>query len=146
MAILFIVPTILLLTMVNEPVSKLKGLDTVIFYEPTCDCCNKYTKYLEGLGARVIRTNVPSIASKLTELQIPEDLWSCHIVAVEGYIAVGHVPAEAIEKLLEYKPPIKGISLPGMPPGSPGMPGHKTDPFTIYSFDEKGKVDIYMVI
>ncbi|MDM7275289.1 MAG: DUF411 domain-containing protein [Thermoprotei archaeon] len=118
----------------------------VVFKDPFCGCCEEYTKYLKGLGARVDVSNVPSIESKLREFQVPESLWSCHITLVGGYIVVGHVPAEAIEKLLRDKPPIKGISLPGMPSGSPGMPGYKMGPFTIYSFNNKGGVDVYMVI
>jgi hypothetical protein len=64
---------------------------------------------------------------------IPMELRSCHVSIVEGYVVVGHVPADAIKKLLSERPNIKGISLPGMPLGSPGMPGTKEKPFVIYS-------------
>lgn len=146
--ILLIVVAGLLLTLswLNKSEPKLEGLNVVVFKDPFCGCCEEYTKYLKRLGARVDVNNVPRIESKLREFQVPESLWSCHVTVVEGYIIVGHVPAEAIEKLLREKPPIKGISLPGMPLGSPGMTGDKKGSFTIYSFNDKGEVNVYMVI
>ncbi len=67
------------------------------------------------------------------ELNIPEEMRSCHTSMVGEYFVEGHVPVEAIWKLLEEQPPISGIALPGMPPGSPGMGGDKEEPFTIYA-------------
>ena len=59
---------------------------------------------------------------------------------MDGYVVEGHVPASAIQKLLTERPKIKGISLPGMPDGSPGMTGHKAEPFTIYDISDEAKV------
>ena len=67
------------------------------------------------------------------ELDIPEDMWGCHTSIVGDYYVEGHVPVEAIRKLLREQPEIDGIALPGMPQGSPGMSGEKDGPWVIYS-------------
>ncbi|HWQ18108.1 MAG TPA: DUF411 domain-containing protein [Sulfolobales archaeon] len=141
-----IITSLYTISLLKGPELRLEGVNAVILKDPSCTCCEEYAKYLKGLGARVTVNMVHDIGSKLEELRVPESLWSCHIAIVEGYIVVGHTPAEAIEKLLDEKPPIKGISLPGMPPGSPGMPGQKKELFTIYSFNGEDGVNIYMVI
>jgi hypothetical protein len=76
---------------------------------------------------------------------IPQDMQSCHTVKIDGYFVEGHVPMEAIRKLLEERPPIDGIALPGMLQGSPGMSGAKTEPFVIYSITA-GEVAEFMTI
>ncbi len=69
-------------------------------------------------------------------IRIPGDLWACHTAVIGGYAVEGHVPVEAIDRLLAEKPQIKGIALPGMPSGSPGMPGPKTEKFIIYTISD----------
>jgi hypothetical protein len=70
-------------------------------------------------------------------LGIPQDMWNCHTSMVGDYFVEGHVPVEAISKLLDERPPIDGLALPGMPAGSPGMSGAKTVPFTIYAIVDR---------
>jgi len=72
------------------------------------------------------------------QLGIPESMRSCHTVIIGSYFVEGHVPVAAIAKMLQAKPRIKGIALPGMPPGSPGMDGTKQGPLVVYAIDEKG--------
>ena len=69
---------------------------------------------------------------------VPQDMRSCHTSMVEDYFLEGHVPLEAIRKLLDERPAIDGLALPGMPPGSPGMGGVKSEPFVIYSIVDGG--------
>ena len=71
---------------------------------------------------------------------VPEKLAGCHTMLIGGYVVEGHVPVGAINKLLAERPVIRGISLPGMPEGSPGMTGTKTEPFTIYEISDETKV------
>lgn len=78
-------------------------------------------------------------------LGIPRELWSCHTIKAGDYFIEGHVPAEAIKRLMIEKPEINGIALPGMPPGSAGMGGNKTGPFRIY-YISAGKKGEFMVI
>ncbi len=77
--------------------------------------------------------------------QIPEGMESCHTAIINGYFVEGHVPVAAIKKLLEEKPNIDGIALPGMPSGSPGMPGQKNEAFHIYALSD-GKSSEFMTI
>ncbi len=77
--------------------------------------------------------------------QIPQNMESCHTGVIEGYFVEGHVPVEAIEELLAEKPDISGIALPGMPPGSPGMPDQKTEAFKIYALSD-GTASEFMII
>ncbi len=79
-----------------------------------------------------------SVGEIKDDLDIPEDMRSCHTVIVEDYFVEGHVPVEAIWKLLEEQPEIDGIALPGMPSGSPGMSGSKDGPWVIYSISDAG--------
>ncbi len=79
------------------------------------------------------------------EYQIPQDMISCHTAVIEDYFVEGHVPVKAIEEMLEEKPAINGIALPGMPPGSPGMPGEKTESFKIYALLDGAKSE-FMII
>lgn len=65
--------------------------------------------------------------------QIPPEMESCHTSVIGDYFVEGHMPVEVIDKLLEEKPEINGITLPGMPQGSPGMAGLKSGKWTIYS-------------
>lgn len=78
-------------------------------------------------------------------LGVPDELLSCHTTVIKDYFIEGHVPIEAISKLIEERPDVKGISLPGMPSGSPGMPGAKEGTFVIYSVDDGGYSE-FMVI
>ena len=77
---------------------------------------------------------------------VPEDLTSCHTARIENYTVEGHVPVEAIEKLLSEKPAIAGIALPQMPSGSPGMPGAKYGAFDILSFTSVDSSSPYISI
>ena len=76
---------------------------------------------------------------------MPEELAGCHTIQVDGYVVEGHVSAEIIQRLLKERPAVKGIALPGMPMGSPGMPGEKEGPFTIYTFGGEQEPEVYAV-
>jgi hypothetical protein len=74
---------------------------------------------------------------------IPSHLTSCHTAEVDGYIIEGHVPVDVIDKLLQEKPELAGLAVPGMPPGSPGMGGELQAPLQIFAFDQQGEVWVY---
>lgn len=108
-----------------------------LYKNPQCGCCEDYAAYLRrnGYDVKVVATHDLELIKQ--EHGVPEPLEGCHTTLVEGYVVEGHVPVEAVNRLLAEKPPIKGISLPGMPQGSPGMTGTKAGPFTIYAIDAK---------
>ena len=108
-----------------------------------CGCCEKYILYLTEKGFSVRVVNVENLEEKYSELGVPKEMYSCHISEIGGYFVVGHVPVEAVEKLLKDKPGIDGIALPGMPPGSPGMPGKKQEEFLIFALSD-GVAKVYL--
>ena len=116
-----------------------------LYKDPQCGCCEGYADYLRGHGFAV--TVVPTHDLPLLEEKygIPTDLQPCHLSLVDGYVVGGHVPIEVVDRLLSQRPEIAGITLPGMPLGSPGMNGQKTAPFTIYEI-AKGERKVYAVV
>ncbi len=89
--------------------------------------------YLQENGITVETVMVDDTATIKEEHGVPEDLWSCHTTILDGYYIEGHVPIDVVLKLLDERPPIDGIALPGMPSGSPGMDGEKDGPWVIYA-------------
>lgn len=109
------------------------GLTATVYRSPACGCCENYEGYLEGAGFRVQSVSLSDPAAIKDELGIPQEMRGCHTTVLGDYYVEGHVPVEAIWKLLEERPPIDGIALPGMPLGSPGMGGAKAGPFVVYA-------------
>ena len=123
-------------------------LDTATLYKaPNCSCCLEYTEYLETTTeASIDVVKVSDLAKTKEEYNVPRDVESCHTMDIGEYYVEGHVPREAIGKLAEETPDIAGIALPGMPRGSPGMPGEKTDEFVIYAVSGDGSYREFMRI
>lgn len=74
---------------------------------------------------------------------VPPPLRECHTALLAGYVLEGHVPVDVIARLLKEKPPIIGLSVPGMPPGSPGMESSNPRPYEVLAFDRQGRVKVY---
>lgn len=107
-----------------------------LYKDPQCGCCEEYAKYLERNGIDVTVKPTGDLALIKRQAGVPERFEGCHTTMIGGYVVEGHVPVNTIDRLLTERPDIKGISLPGMPQGSPGMIGQKTEPFTIYEIDD----------
>lgn len=103
---------------------------------PSCGCCGAWANHLRRAGFSVTIVNEADLAPVKQRAGVPEALQSCHTAFVEGYVIEGHVPIEAIDKLLAERPPFKGLAVPDMPAGSPGMEvlGTKPDPFAVMAF------------
>ena len=127
------------------PVVKISKYTVGVFKTPTCGCCNGYVSFLEGEQFKVKKTNMTSLDSIKTKYNIPGEMQSCHTGVVGKYFIEGHVPIEAINKLLKDQPDIDGIALPGMPMGTPGMPGNKEAPYVIYQLID-GEYSVFMTI
>lgn len=114
-----------------------------VYLEPNCSCCGVHSDYLESADADITiqeRSN-DALSTLKTELGIPSDLWSCHTTEIDaGYFIEGHVPVEIINEVLEREPDVTTIALPGMPSGSPGMPGSKDDEWVFYGISANGDV------
>lgn len=110
--------------------------EAVLYKNPTCTCCDKYAEYLREGGFKVsIIADSAQFQRVHDEAGIQPSLAGCHAVLVDGYVVSGHVPLAAVNKLLTERPEIRGITLAGMPAGSPGMTGTQQKPFEIYAFD-----------
>jgi hypothetical protein len=103
-----------------------------VYKDPHCSCCQEYVKYLEKNGFRTKVIVMDDMQPVKRQNKVPKTMESCHTTRVGGYVVEGHVPVAAIKKLLAEKPKITGISVPGMPAGSPGMGGEKTEPLMVY--------------
>ena len=115
-------------------------LETMQVYKsPTCGCCEKYIQYLKQERIKVEVINVPDMAPIKTKYGVPPALQSCHTSLANGYVIEGHVPVAAMKKLVAEGRPIKGIALPGMPPGSPGMGPVKAGTLTVYEIPDSGQ-------
>ncbi len=112
-----------------------------MFRDPNCGCCGKWAEHVRTeIEVPVSETITADMAKVKLERGVPRDLWSCHTMIVDGYVIEGHVPAEQIERLLEEKPEgVRGLAVPGMPIGSPGMEmGDRTQPYQVIAFRENG--------
>lgn len=115
-----------------------------MYVNPQCGCCQGHANYLRANGFKITVKETHDMSLIRRQHGVPEKLEGCHIMIVDGYVVEGHVPAASINKLLSERPKIKGISLPGMPDGSPGMTGRKSEPFTIYEISE-GEPKVFAV-
>ena len=122
-----------------------KKLSVEVFKTPSCGCCYGYVLFLEKEKFNVKQTDMRSLHSIKQKYNIPLEMQSCHTTIIGKYFIEGHVPLEAVNKLLKEQPNIDGIALPGMPIGTPGMPGKKEDPFVVYQLID-GKFSIFMTI
>jgi hypothetical protein len=94
-----------------------------VWHSPTHRCCIDWVAYLWRKRYRVIVNHVEDVIPVKADLGVPAVLYSCHTAKIDHYIIEGHVPAPAVSKLLDKRPELKGIAVPGMPSGPPGMGG-----------------------
>ena len=116
----------------------------ILYKTPQCGCCENYANYLRRNGFSVTVKPTHDLALIKRQHAVPKGFEGCHTMLVEDYVVEGHMPLKTLKKLLRERPKIKGISLPGMPQGSPGMTGRKTAPFTIYQFGP-GRPKVYAI-
>ena len=122
------------------------GVLVMLHKSPSCGCCGQYGNYLSQKGYTVEVQQTANMTSVKEDFGVPYELESCHTSEIGDYIVEGHVPEEAIDKLLTERPDIKGIGMAGMPSGSPGMPGPK-ETFEIYTITHKGtKGELFMTL
>ncbi len=114
-----------------------------VYKSPTCGCCNKWVDHLRDSGFDVKahnRNDMPAIKAKMG---IKRNQQSCHTAVIEGYVIEGHVPAADIKRLLTDKPDIHGLTVPGMPMGSPGMEGMRKDKYDVLAIDKQGNTTVF---
>jgi hypothetical protein len=113
-------------------------LEVTVYKSPTCGCCGKWVTYLEENGFSVVTHEVKDVAPIKRLHGVPEQLGSCHTALIGDYVIEGHVPVADIHRLLDEAPKVKGIAVPGMPIGSPGMEGPNPEAYRVIAFAETG--------
>jgi hypothetical protein len=109
-----------------------------VYKQPACDCCGEWVKHLKASGFQVETREVADVAPVRRKYGVPDELSSCHTAIVGGYAIEGHVPASDIKRLLREKTKVKGLAVPGMVAGSPGMEQGRPKPYATIVFDERG--------
>lgn len=125
---------------------KAAPIAVTLYKSPECGCCEGYADYLRQHGFAVTSKPTNELAEISRTAGVPAELQGCHTAFIGDYVVDGHVPVEAITKLLAEHPAIRGITLPGMPEGSPGMSGEKAGRLTVYAIGEDGKSPVFMVL
>ncbi|MGH8700963.1 MAG: DUF411 domain-containing protein [Burkholderiales bacterium] len=118
--------------------------EAVVYKNPDCGCCAGYVDHLKASGFQVQVVDTEDLTQIKRQYSVPETLEGCHTTILGGYVIEGHVPVNIIERLLAERPQIRGISLPGMPMGSPGMGGSKDGPFEVLELSD-GDPNVYAV-
>lgn len=121
--------------------------DMQVSRDTGCPCCHVWTELMQATGRfRVTMVDAPDLPAFKQRLGVPAGLGSCHTAVVETYVVEGHVPAEDILRLLEQRPAgVRGIAVPGMPRGSPGMeqPNGAVDPYEVIAFGADGSQSVF---
>jgi hypothetical protein len=107
--------------------------------DPNCGCCSGWADHLRAAGFPVEVHEATDLAPIKQQHGIPPELAACHTAVVSGYAIEGHVPALAIQRLLAERPNARGLAVPGMPVGSPGMEGGTPQPYTVVLFGPAGQ-------
>lgn len=114
------------------------GPEMVVYKSPTCLCCAKWVEHMEKAGFRTRIETVADLSWVKTEHGVPALLGSCHTGLVGGYAIEGHVPADDVRRLLQERPTVAGLAVPGMPMGSPGMEGPRRERYEVIAFHRDG--------
>lgn len=119
-----------------------EAISVTMYKNPDCQCCSKWAAYMQENGYSVTQNPTDSLSAIKKKYGVPNQLGACHTALIDGYVIEGHVPVEAINKLLQERPEARGIAVPGMPAESPGMteiPG----PVDVYFFNGPDQVAFF---
>ena len=111
-----------------------------VYKSPACGCCSSWIAHLKAAGFEVQTHERDDMDRIKHRLGVPTRLRSCHTAKVGGYVIEGHVPAADIRRLLEARPEVAGLAVPGMPVGSPGMEGGTPQPYAVIAYDGYGRL------
>lgn len=117
-----------------------------IYRDPGCGCCEEWAERARNAGFRMALADNGDMLAIKRKFGVPEALASCHTTVIGDYVLEGHVPLEHVARLLAERPAgIKGIAVPGMPRGSPGMemPDGSVDSFQVLAFDDRGRISVF---
>lgn len=129
-------------SLANVRVSRSAGQTITVTKNPECGCCDNWVDHLRQAGFAVEVRAAQDLDRIKTRLGVPGDLASCHTAEVSGYVIEGHVPASVLRRLLVEQPNARGLAVPGMPVGSPGMevPDAPPDEYSVILFGKNRRV------
>ncbi|PYQ83563.1 MAG: copper amine oxidase [Acidobacteria bacterium] len=121
------------------------GNVVAVYKKASCGCCTAWVKYLRQAGFSVDVHELGDLGLSKKRFGIPAAMGSCHTAEAGGYFVEGHVPADDIKRLLRERPDAKGLTVPGMPAGSPGMevPSGKIEPYDVLLVSKDGTTSVY---
>lgn len=117
--------------------------DITVYKDPNCGCCTEWVKHLQKSGFTVTVRDTAEAEMVKRSFGVPPALESCHTARIGKYTIEGHVPADLIVKLITEQPAARGLAVPGMPIGSPGMEGSPKQAYEVLLFDAAGKTSVY---
>ncbi len=118
--------------------------EMTVYHDPNCGCCGKWADHMRANGFAVEIVPTGDMNRVKLDLGVPRNLPSCHTAVVGEYVIEGHVPAEDVKRLLAEQPETRGLSVPGMPLGSPGMEmGDRRMAYDVIRFDEDGETSVF---
>lgn len=119
-------------------------VEMTVYRSPTCGCCGKWVAHMRQNGFAVQDIQTEAMDDIKRRYGVPTTLQSCHTALVGGYVVEGHVPAADVRALLDGRPAVVGLSVPGMPAGTPGMEmGARKDPYAVVQFDRSGQASVF---
>lgn len=121
-----------------------QAAEMTVYKNPSCGCCGAWVEHVEAAGFTAVVRDVADVDRLKAELGVPEDLYSCHTAVIDGYVVEGHVPAVDVRRLLVERPAARGLAVPGMPIGSPGMEqGATREPYAVILFGTSGEPSVF---
>lgn len=117
--------------------------EVTVYKTPTCGCCGKWVEHMRSNGFKVNVQEVSNTAETRRKHGVPDRLQSCHTALVGDYVIEGHVPAADVKRLLKQKPKASGLAVPGMPMGSPGMEGPRSEAYSVLQFHKDGTLLVF---
>ncbi len=129
----------------DQPRESYSGnMNMTVYRSPSCGCCGIWIEHAKKHGFQITDIKTDNIEAIKQQYNIPADLASCHTSIIDGYVMEGHIPADDIKGFLKQKPDLVGLTVPGMPLGTPGMEaGDNKQPFDILALEKNGAVEVF---
>ncbi|MCD2185467.1 DUF411 domain-containing protein [Rhizobium sp. GN54] len=122
------------------------GESMVVYKDPNCGCCHEWTSAMKNAGFSVVSHDLDDLEPIKKRFAIPADMQGCHTASLAGYFIEGHVPLDAITRLLAERPNIAGLAVPGMPSGSLGMGDDPGASYDVFAVAKDGAIGVYQSV